>query len=318
MTTYHPPSHDSSDETNVAIGALADGLANTAISDTDVDDNSTGYVGGLGNGDNRNNDQSSDNDNNGNTTNTTSTSSDNDVYSDNDNYTKTYSDDDNTAVNTAVNTAIDIAVSDNDSYTKTYSDNDVISDNDTSSDNDVWQWSDSSQDNDNTTSTSSSQDNDFATLHDVKGIDNLGIAGEDLSYDIGDDFSFNLDVSDVLNGGAGDAGFNIVQANNLADQDVSYGMKMMNEGAENHLSANGGWAYGDDGLNIDANCGDDWDLGAGDDLSATSTADASAILANSGFHQELIQGANIVSNAVDITVTGGNSTVTDVGQDHGA
>ena len=86
---------------------------------------------------------------------------------------------------------------------------------------------------------------------------------------------------------------------------------MQNGGAENHLSANAGDAYGAEGID-----GKGWDLKAGDDAAGTSTADASAILANSGFHLELVQGANMLSNAVDVTVTGGNSSVSDVGEDH--
>jgi hypothetical protein len=61
--------------------------------------------------------------------------------------------------------------------------------------------------------------------------------------------------------------------------------------------------------------GKGWDLKAGDDVAGTSTADASAILANSGFHLELVQGANMLSNAVDSSVIGGNSHVSDVGED---
>lgn len=86
---------------------------------------------------------------------------------------------------------------------------------------------------------------------------------------------------------------------------------MQNGGAENHLSANAGDAFGAEGMD-----GKGWDLKAGDDAAGTSTADASAILANSGFHLELVQGANMLSNAVDVTITGGNSHVSDVGEDH--
>ncbi|MBB3593073.1 hypothetical protein FHX08_003417 [Rhizobium sp. BK529] len=43
-----------------------------------------------------------------------------------------------------------------------------------------------------------------------------------------------------------------------------------------------------------------------------STAGASAILASSGFHLELVQGANMLSNTSGI---GGNSHVSDVAED---
>jgi hypothetical protein len=61
--------------------------------------------------------------------------------------------------------------------------------------------------------------------------------------------------------------------------------------------------------------GKGWDLKAGDDANGSSTADASAILANSGFHLELVQGANLLSNTIDSSVIGGNSHVSDVGED---
>ncbi|MFP3600024.1 hypothetical protein, partial [Chryseobacterium sp. SIMBA_029] len=53
MSQNYQPGGDT--ETN-NIGALADGfLGNTAINDPDTSDNSTAYIGGLANGDNRDN-----------------------------------------------------------------------------------------------------------------------------------------------------------------------------------------------------------------------------------------------------------------------
>ncbi|MNE46393.1 hypothetical protein D3C80_1407290 [compost metagenome] len=103
-----------------------------------------------------------------------------------------------------------------------------------------------------------------------------------------------------------------MQANHLADQDSAWDVKMNNGGAENHLTADGGKAYGSEGIDMD---GKGWDLKAGDDVAGTSTADASAILANSGFHMELVQGANMLSNAVDVSIIGGSSSISDVGED---
>lgn len=171
----------------------------------------------------------------------------------------------------------------------------------------------SSSDNDIITKS----DDDFATLKDVKDFDNLGIAGGDLAFNIGDDFSFNLNVDHILNnsleGAGNDTGFSVVQANNLADQDQAYDIKMNNANATNDLRANGGDSDGGDGLNFDTKS--DWDLKAGDGINGSTTSDASAILANSGFHQEIVQGANLVSNTVDSSVIGGNSHTTDVGHD---
>jgi hypothetical protein len=80
------------------------------------------------------------------------------------------------------------------------------------------------------------------------------------------------------------------------------------------LNANAGTADSAEGMEMD---GRGWDLKAGDDATGSSAADASAILANSGFHLELVQGANLLSNTVDSSVIGGNSHVSDVGEDTG-
>jgi hypothetical protein len=321
------------DETNV--GALADGFANSAINDTEISDDSTGYVGGLANGDNRNNtdvdvDTKLDVDaNNGN-------NRDNSYDWDYDSKTTTLNDNDTKTV-TDVDTDID---TDMKSVTGSYNSSDydwsydskttTLNDNDTKTvtdvDTDIKTVSDndsmSVSDNDTTTVTTSTAnsfnhtDTDFAVLDDVKDFDNLGIAGRDLTFDIGDDFSFTLDVDRILNdsltGAGNDSGFSAIQANHLADQDVAYDLRMNNEDADNHLKADGGTAFGDEGMNMD---GKGWDLGAGDDVSGASTADASAILANSGFHFELVQGTNLLTNSIDSSVVGGDHYVTNVGED---
>ncbi len=150
----------------------------------------------------------------------------------------------------------------------------------------------------------------------MKDFDNLGIAGNDLTFNLGDDFSFTLDVdrilNDSLNGQGNDTGFSVVQANHLADQDIAYNLKMDNNDADNNLKADGGYASSAEGIEMD---GKGWDLKADDDVAGSSAADASAILANSGFHMELVQGANLLSNAVDSSVVGGNSHVTNAGDD---
>lgn len=328
---YDPkPGPQGSDDDTVKVGALADGLS-SAINSTEIDDDSTGYVGGIANGDNRNNTDNStdvnvkadvdldvktdngdnrdndydwsyksDDDTNTKTTNindndtTTTTKSDYDWSYD----SKSYSDNDTT------NT------SDNDTYTKTDIDTDIktVSDNDTRTE--------STNNSHNTSDSFNKTDTDFAVIDDVKDFGNLGVAGHDLSFDIGDDFSFTLDVDSILNnslnGQGNDTGFSIVQANHLADQDQAWNVRMDNSGAENHLKADAGTANGSEGIDMD---GKGWDMKAGDDVAGSSTADASAILANSGFHLELVQGANMLSNAVDSSVIGGNSHVSDVGED---
>jgi len=333
---YNPPS---SGDDITKIGALSDGFANTATNSTEIDDGSNGYIG-TANGDNRNNyndsgTHDSNNDNSqtndsGNTSNSGNTS-DNSVdvdatvdlalgngndrdnnydwdYTDN---TKNISHTDNSTTaedsyNTSTSTATSVANSNNYSY-------------DDDSDR---SYNDSSSHTDNSDHSAlnfalSSADNDFADLDNISGVGNLGVAGGDLTFNIGDDFSFTLDVNNLLGGDIGGAGFSTVQANHLADQDYASNLTMENGGANNQLGASGGTAYGAEGIEAAGDC---WSpaasLSAGDDISGASTANASAILANSGFHMELVQGANMLSNTVDSTIAG--SDVHHTGEDAGA
>ncbi|NYT30263.1 fibrinogen-binding protein [Rhizobium sp. WYCCWR 11128] len=312
-----------SDDTEITkVGALADGFANSAINSTEIDDDSTGYVGGVANGDNRDNtDNSVDVD----------VKAEIDVAANNgdnrDNeYDWSYKSDDDTSTKTTTTTDSNNdydwsydskSYSDNDTDTKTITDTDTktVTDTDiktvTETDTDTKTVSDSN----NTSDSFNKTDTDFAVIEDVKD-SNLGVAGHDLTFNLGDDFSFTLDVDSILNnsltGAGNDSGFSAVQANHLADQDSAWNIKMDNEGAQNHLNANGGTANSAEGMEMD---GKGWDLKAGDDANGSSTADASAILANSGFHLELVQGANLLSNTVDSSVIGGNSHASDVGED---
>lgn len=308
------------------IGALSEGFANTSTNDAKVEDSNVGTA----NGENRNNDYSDNR-----TDNSTNVDLDakvdvavgNGDNRDNDydwSYSsKSYSDNDTSTKTTTIN--------DNDtdydwSYSsKSYSDNDTNVKTITDTDNKSFSYSDNDTTTTTTTTTTSDSfnsadsfyksDDDFGNITGVKDVGNLGIAGGDLTFNLGDDFSFTLDVDNILNsslnGDGNDTGFSMVQANHLADQDVAYDIKMQNGGAQNQLSANAGDAYGAEGMD-----GKGWDLKAGDDATGSSVADAHAILANSGFHLELVQGANMLSNAVDVTITGGNSHVSDVGEDH--
>ncbi|MGF6173548.1 fibrinogen-binding protein [Ensifer sp. 4252] len=315
---------------DLKVGALADGLATSAANDLDVDDGSTSNVG-IGNG-NHSTDNSQDND--------TKTDVDVDVDTDikteanengdnRNNYTDSSTDydydydyKDNSKVETDIDQKNNGDNRDN-SYEWDY-DSKVTTktDIDTDIDTDIKTEANENGDNRNNYSSSDNDiinksDDDFATLKDVKDFDNLGIAGGDLTFNIGDDFSFNLNVDHILNnsleGAGNDTGFSVVQANNLADQDAAYDFRMNNSDANNDLRADGGHSDGGDGLNFDTKS--DWDLEAGDGINGSTTSDASAILANSGFHQEIVQGANLVSNAVDSSVIGGNSHTTDVGHD---
>ncbi|AYM12722.1 fibrinogen-binding protein [Agrobacterium tumefaciens] len=312
------------------IGALSEGFANTSTNDATVDDSNVGTA----NGENRNNDNSDNSDNSNNSTNVdvdaqidvavgNGDNRDNDYdwsydsksYSDNDTTTKT-----STETNTEIKSDYDWSYE-----SKSYSDNDInvktVTDTDTKtfsySDNDTSTTTTATSGSFNSADSFYKSDDDFGNIAGVKDVGNLGIAGGDLTFNLGDDFSFTLDVDNILNsslnGEGNDTGFSLVQANHLADQDQAWDVRMDNGGAQNHLSANAGDAFGAEGMD-----GKGWDLKAGDDAAGTSTADASAILANSGFHLELVQGANMLSNAVDVSVTGGNSHVSDTGEDSGS
>lgn len=323
MGSYDPKPSSGSDDDITKIGALSDGYANTATNDTKVDDSNVGAA----NGNNRNNDNSD------NSTNTdidakvdvavgNGDNRDNDYDWSYDSKSVNLSDNDtNTKTTTITDTKSDYDWSyDSKTVTDSHNDTDIKTTTVTDTDTDIKMISD----NDTTTTTGSfnssesfyKTDTDFAVLDDVKDFGNLGIAGGDLTFNLGDDFSFTLDVDNVLNGslngGSHNTGFSLVQANHLADQDSAWDIKMNNGGAENHLKADAGTAYGSEGVDMD---GKGWDLKAGDDVAGTSTADASAILANSGFHMELVQGANMLSNAVDVNITGGDSHISSVGDD---
>ncbi|MFD1745458.1 fibrinogen-binding protein [Rhizobium helianthi] len=310
----------SNETNNIAVGALAEGFANSAINSTEVDEGSTGYVGGVANGDNRDNtDNSVDLDLKANLEMNNGSNRDNSYDWDYD--SKSYSDNDNISDNdTQVITNTETKVSsdydwsyDSKSVTSTNTETDIKTDIDTDT------KTITTSDDDTANGSYNKADTDFAVLEDVKDFGNLGIAGGDLTFNLGDDFSFTLDVdnilNDSLNGDGNDSGFSAVQANHLADQDAAWEVRMENAGAENHLSANAGEAHGAIGMDMD---GKGWDLEAGDDAAGTSTADASAILANSGFHFEFVQGANMLSNAIDSSVIGGDSHTSTVGEDTGA
>lgn len=322
MGNYQQPAGD--DITK--IGALAEGFANTSTNDSDVDDSNVG-VGNGGNRDNTytDNSQSLDVDAKLQVATDNGDNRDNSYDWDYDSKTSTYNDNDTNSNNktTNINDADTSVKSDYDwSYdSKSYSDNDttVI----THTDTDTKTSSYSSADTDTKTTTDSfnesfsKSDTDFATLEDVKDIGNLGVASGDIAFNLGDDFSFSLNVdnilNDSLNGAGNDSAFSLVQASHLADQDSAYNVQMNNQDAMNDLTTTGGTAHGAEGIDMD---GKGWDLKAGDDAVGSSTANASSILANSGYHLELVQGANLMTNSFEGSVIGGDSH--HVGEDAGS
>ncbi|MGO7565100.1 hypothetical protein ACC754_38485, partial [Rhizobium johnstonii] len=60
-------------------------------------------------------------------------------------------------------------------------------------------------DSNNTSDSFNKTDTDFAVIDDVKD-SNLGVAVHDLTFNLGDDFSFTLDVDSILNNSLTGAG----------------------------------------------------------------------------------------------------------------
>lgn len=311
------PKYDPKQDEHTQAGVLADGFANAAASDPSVDDGATGNIGV------------------GNTNNTTDIKdSNNDLFSNND-----------------TDIDVDVKTSDDDTAIKDNGDNRDNSynwdyDSKTITDTDVKTTDIDTNVNvavaDSFNTDSSSHDPDVADLDNVSGIDNIASAAGDLDFQLGDSYDFELNVDGILNdalkGDGNDTGFNIVQANSLADQDAASSITMDASHANNMPSANAGDAFGASGLNIDSDGGSSgsggmmfgkhdpkggdesgdgasWNLKVGDDLNASSVANASASLTESGIHMEVIQGANIAYNAVDISVVGHDSSTTDVSGD---
>ncbi|AYG59174.1 fibrinogen-binding protein [Rhizobium jaguaris] len=287
-------------------GALADGFATSAVNSTQVDDGSTGLVGVA-------------NTNNSNNTNTTDTSLD--VKNNGDNRDNTNNGDnrdnsydqnhDNTAItktDTEANNNGDNRDNSYDYKAITKTDTAIHTEANNNGDNrDNYSYSDSS--------THSNSNYDFGTIKDVHDVGNLGVAGHDLNFNLGDDYSFNLNIDGVLNnalggGGGNDTGFSLVQANNLANQDQAYGVQMQNQGASLDLTAEGGHSHAD-GLALDPTFNWSGVPSVGHDMTGTATADSTAIISNSGFHQEVVQGANMLTNTADITVGGDHHVTSD-------
>ena len=63
-----------------------------------------------------------------------------------------------------------------------------------------------------------------------------------------------------------------------------------------------------------------WGSNNGDDgyVTGTSSASADAAISISAFNQEIVMGANLQQNAVDMTVVGGNLSNTVIGEDDDA
>jgi len=179
------------------IGALSEGFANTSTNDAYVDDSNVGTA----NGENRNNDYSDNSTDNSSHVDLDATvdvavgngdNRDNDYdwsyesksYSDNDTITKTTTINDN-------DTDYDWSYS-----SKSYSDNDTTVQTITETDTKTFSYSDNDTSVATTTTTGSfnssdsyyTSDDDFGNVGGVADVGNLGIAGGDLTFNLGDDF----------------------------------------------------------------------------------------------------------------------------------
>lgn len=131
-------------------------------------------------------------------------------------------------------------------------------------------------------------------------------AGGDFAFSLGDGFSFSLNVDNVLGNGASiyEAGFSLAQANSLADQDRAYDAGE----SGNTDPGTGSGEPGGDGLTTDG-----WDL-KGDEGASHSSTETPHGPASPDFHHEIVQGANLLSNA-DVSTTVGDPAVTPAGSD---
>ncbi|MTI17989.1 hypothetical protein E1162_12150 [Rhodobacteraceae bacterium RKSG542] len=113
-----------------------------------------------------------------------------------------------------------------------------------------------------------------------------------------------------------DSAFTIEQANALNDQDVITNPSVVNNGASFSQTVDvlGGTATAGDGI-LDAEAL--FDVSVGDDytVDALSSASADAVGVANAFNQNIVMGANVQANSVDIGVVGGSSTVNVVGED---
>ncbi|MEP1930687.1 MAG: hypothetical protein ABJJ37_05360 [Roseibium sp.] len=151
-------------------------------------------------------------------------------------------------------------------------------------------------------------------LQDDVDIDQMLVSKGAIDFSPGDDISVEDALNDALNGAGNDAGVGLNNTNQLYDNDKSYGTKVENNDDFTQVArATGGTATADDGIDSDGI----FSVWAGDDGSLSGSASAAANASNNtdAFINELVQGANIANNSVDMTVVGGNMFSDSVGED---
>ncbi|MEP2760541.1 MAG: hypothetical protein ABJP66_15890 [Hyphomicrobiales bacterium] len=147
-------------------------------------------------------------------------------------------------------------------------------------------------------------------------VDELLVSKGAIVYDPGDDISVEDALNDALNGAGNDAGVGLNNTNQLLDDDWSSGTHVANNSPFEQIAYSyGGDAQADDGIAS----GGEFNVWAGDDAAVSGAASAAANANNStdAFINELVQGANIANNSVDMTIVGGGMLTESVGEDEG-
>ena len=184
----------------------------------------------------------------------------------------------------------------------------------------------------------SPDDNDFGDI-DMKDVrfDNIFMADDDssINYDPGDDVNFEDIFNDAFGEGDNNSAFAVNQIADLVDNDSLRDVTMDNSGDYTLTwTATGGTAVAGDGIGGGGGAGDGkhdgkhdgkydrggedsagWRIDAGDDIAASAAASAAAQLTSNAFSQEIVLGANLQQNAVDVSIVGGNTNYTSVGGD---
>jgi hypothetical protein len=264
-----------SDTRNVNSGSAAAALG-LAVAVDDIEN--------VGNDTNSYNDTNSNND----TDNVNITKNDNDTYTKNDNDTITKT------VSVSKSEVEDSYNQDNDTITKTVSVSKSEVEDSYNQDNDVrdsYNTKDSYNATDIDTTVDVSISDAFKKIEDSYNSDDDWLELDHLNFDV-----LNAVGAGTLSGDGNDAMFNISQVSEMTDNDKLYRPEVENDaGFGQHAHADGG----------DANGAED----VGDRSSGTASADGVANL--EAFTQNIVMGANIQYNNIDMSVVGGDSTVTD-------
>jgi hypothetical protein len=169
-------------------------------------------------------------------------------------------------------------------------------------------------------------------MEDVR-FDNIFMADDDSSidYDPGDDVNFEDIFDGAFETGNNNSAFAVNQIADLVDNDSLRDVRMDNSGTYTMTwEAKGGESEAGDGIGGGGGAGSDgghhrgghdsedsagWRIDAGDDIAASAAASADAALSSNAFSQEIVLGANLQQNAIDVTIVGGDTNYTSAGGD---